>query len=160
MDNDESEKTKTALKAFAVADARKFVSESEAVLSGGGGGFALRFTDFLTGSQGETFLNYYTIDYATGEPIDVQSAPLLLNNRAPSFEALMKLALDIEFFKIELDEPASSLVRHTAVAHPDYGAHRVVWAFDTAPRPPEPLVQFDREIRRFLAQSFEQEFGS
>lgn len=138
---------------------RILMSAGQAILSGGGGGFTRRYVNFVLELQGETSVVYYETDYTTGEPINVQSAPLLLHNRTAQFEELIQTAQNIDFFNIKLDPPASSIVRHTAVAHPEHGVHVVVWSMVASPEPPMTLVRFDLEIRIFLAIGFHKEYG-
>ncbi len=146
--------------AFASIKAGTLIGADEAILTGGGGGFTQRFTDFVIGTSGETLLSTYKVDLGTGEPTDLRTAPLLLHNRASEYARLLQIALDIDFFNLELEPPPSSLLRHTAVAHPNHGAHRVIWALDVEPVPPKELVIFDQGLRRFLTKGFEEEFGA
>lgn len=131
------------------------------ILTGSGGGFTQRYTDFIVGELGETSLIHYSIDQA-GNVNNIERAPLLLKNRPEEYSRLMQIALDIEFFKIKFDPPPSGIIRHTAVIHPKYGQHYVVWDMNGSPSTPpksfEMLVKFDREIRHFLTASFKDEF--
>ena len=156
---DSTESAEKTIRKFGSIDASKLMDQGESILTGGGGGFVHTFQDFIVGASGDVLLKNYRIDMRTGEPYDIQRAPLLTRNRAEEFRRLMEMALDIGFFKLKLDLPRITLVRHTAVAHPDHGAHRVVWATEGPPTPPKELVKFDREIRRFLTESFKDEFG-
>jgi hypothetical protein len=146
-----------AWKAFVSIDIDRLISSDEGILTGGGGGFTYEYTDFVVNTVGETFLNHYVM--ADGEISDFQSAKLLLGERSNEYKRLMNLAIDIDFFKIELDPPKNTIVRHTTVAHPTYGKNRVIWALDASNPPPEELVKFDQEIRNFLIKSFKEEFG-
>jgi hypothetical protein len=147
-------------KAFASTDIDKLISEDEGILTGGGGGWSQFFTDFVVNISGETFLNYYSIAIDSGDMDVFQSAKLLLGERSKEYERLMKMAIEIDFFKIKIDHPpGNTIVRHTAAAHSTYGKNRVIWAMDASNPPPEELVKFDQEIRNFLTKSFKEEFG-
>ena len=71
---------------FSSMDIKTILSNDEGILTGGGGGFTMVYTDFAIESQGETIVHNYTIDMSTGEPTDMQSARLLLRNRRNEFE--------------------------------------------------------------------------
>ena len=157
MKSNSGENAEKVCQAFGSIDTGKLISVNEGILTGGGGCFTQRFTDFIIGTMGETLLNHYIIDLGTGNPADVQSVRLL-KNRADGYARLMKMVLDIGFFKIELNPSHDQMVRHTAVAHPKYGVHRMIWAKNGLPTPPEELVKFGQEIRHFLDEGFKEEF--
>ncbi len=149
-----------ACKAFGLVDVRELFSSDEGILTGAGGGYTLRFTDFIIGTQGETTLSHYTINPDTGQQTNRQSARLLLMNRSKKFERLIEKVLEVDFFGIELPPPTSLTIRQTALAHPEHGVHHLVWAVDASPTPPRELVELDLKIRNFLTESFTEEFGN
>lgn len=129
------------------------------ILIGRGGGFTQQFTDFIIGQTGQTTIVNYTRDY-NGTPLDLRSAPLLTYNLAEDFEKFLSLAVQINFFNIQLPPPMSEMVERLFISHPTYGDHEVVWSDRGDPIPPDDLLKLAAELRRFLAESFTREFGS
>lgn len=160
MTTDPQETNPSLDPALAAIAPTTLLEDGEGILTGGGGGFTWHYTDFLlTGPMGETSVAHYWKDESTGEPMDVETSRLLLENREDGFSRLMQMAIEIDFFNIRLAPPATSIFRHTAVAHPVHGTNVVVWSKVASPAPPIDLVRFDLEIRRFLSLGFLEEHG-
>jgi len=159
MNDSAASKEQMAPKVLAAISDEQLISGKWGILTGGGGGFTMEYMDFIVDADGGATVNHYFADLSTGQPVEMKEAPLLRGERRREAERLMAEALAIGFFEIELESPQASMVRHTAVAHPDHGLHRIVWSLSATPSPPPELVAFDRQVRDFLSKGFAEEIA-
>jgi hypothetical protein len=107
-----------------------------------------------------TYVTHYYWDWNSNNRWDRTTTPLLTTNRDAEYQSLMQKAVDIGLFELTVAPAASTMIQHITVNHPIKGMVQFSWDYDTTLGLPQLLIDFNNEVRTFIAHSFQKDFAN